>query len=217
MTSAFFWQNAISLFLPSFCTQRPKLPVTPVISWLPTFAFQSPMMKTTVFLGVNSRRSCKSSYNHSTSASLALVVGAKTWITVILNGLPWKRTEIILLFLILHPSYAFWTPVYYESYSISSKAFFPHSSRYNGHELNLLIPVHFSSLIPKMSIFTLTISCLTTSTLLWFMDLTFQIPMQYCSYSIRRYFHHQTHPHLGIVTTLAQPLHSFWSYFFTIL
>ena len=26
-----------------------------------------------------------------------------------LNGLPWKRTEIILLFLRLHPSTAFWT------------------------------------------------------------------------------------------------------------
>ena len=29
--------------------------------------------------------------------------------------------------------------------------------------------------------FTLVISCLTTSNLPWFMDLTFQIPMQYCS------------------------------------
>ena len=32
-----------------------------------------------------------------------------------------------------------------------------------------------------MSIFTLAISCLTTSNLPWFMDLTFQVPMQYCS------------------------------------
>ena len=32
-----------------------------------------------------------------------------------------------------------------------------------------------------MLIFTLAISCLTTSNLLGFMDLTFQIPMQYCS------------------------------------
>ena len=42
-------------------------------------------------------------------------------------------------------------------------------------------PVHFSSLIPKMSMFTLAISCLITSNLPWFMDLTFQVPMQYCS------------------------------------
>ena len=32
-----------------------------------------------------------------------------------------------------------------------------------------------------MSMFTLAISCVTTSNLPWFMDLTFQVPMQYCS------------------------------------
>ena len=32
-----------------------------------------------------------------------------------------------------------------------------------------------------MSMFTLAISCLTTSNLPWFMDLTFQVPRQYCS------------------------------------
>ena len=32
-----------------------------------------------------------------------------------------------------------------------------------------------------MTVFTLATSCLTTSNLLWFMDLTFQVPMQYCS------------------------------------
>ena len=32
-----------------------------------------------------------------------------------------------------------------------------------------------------MSMFTLAISCLTTSNLPWFMDLTFEVPMQYCS------------------------------------
>ena len=32
-----------------------------------------------------------------------------------------------------------------------------------------------------MSVFTLAISCLTTSNLPWFMDLMFQVPMQYCS------------------------------------
>ena len=40
--------------------------------------------------------------------------------------------------------------------------------------------VQFSLLIPKMLTFTLAISCLTTSNLPWFMDLTFQVPMQYC-------------------------------------
>ena len=44
------------------------------------------MMKRTLFWGVSSRRSRKSSKNHSISTSSALVVGAYTWITVILNG-----------------------------------------------------------------------------------------------------------------------------------
>ena len=48
-------------------------------------------------------------------------------------------------------------------------------------ELKSPIPIHISSLIPKMLMFTLAISCLTTSNLPWFMDLTFQVPMQYCS------------------------------------
>ena len=53
-------------------------------------------------------------------------------------------------------------------------------------ELNSSIRVHFTSLIPKMLMFTLAISCLTTFSLPWFMDLTFQVPMQYCS------LHHRT-------------------------
>ena len=40
---------------------------------------------------------------------------------------------------------------------------------------------HFSSWIPKMSVFTLANSCLTTSSLPWFMDLAFQTPSQHCS------------------------------------
>ena len=39
------WQNSVRLCPASFCTPRPNLPVTPGISWVPTFAFQSPMMK----------------------------------------------------------------------------------------------------------------------------------------------------------------------------
>ena len=45
MTSAFSWQNSVSLCPASFCAPRPNFPVTPGISWLPTFAFQSPIMK----------------------------------------------------------------------------------------------------------------------------------------------------------------------------
>ena len=50
MTSAFSWQNSFTLCPASFCTPRPNLPVTPGVSWLPTFAFQSPIMKRTSFL-----------------------------------------------------------------------------------------------------------------------------------------------------------------------
>ena len=61
--------------------------------------------------------------------------------------------------------------------------------------------------------FTLAISCLATSNLPWFMDLTFQVPMQYHSYSIRLYFHHQSHPQLGIVFAFAPSLHFFLKLF----
>ena len=47
--------------------------------------------------------------------------------------------------------------------------------------LNSPILVHFSVLIPKMLMFTLAISCLTTSNLPWFMVVTFQVPMSYFS------------------------------------
>ena len=39
----------------------------------------------------------------------------------------------------------------------------------------------FYSLIPKMPTFTLAITCMTTSNLPWFMDITFHVPMEYCS------------------------------------
>ena len=48
MTSAFSWQNS-SLCPASFCTPSPNLPVTSGVSWLPTFAFQSCIMKRTFF------------------------------------------------------------------------------------------------------------------------------------------------------------------------
>ena len=56
-------------------------------------------------------------------------------------------------------------------------------------ELNSTIPIHFSSRILKKTVFNLAISCLTLSSLTWFMDLTFQVPV--LLYSIRLYFHHQ--------------------------
>ena len=52
MTSAFSWQNSISLCPASFYTPLPNLPVTPGISLLPNFAIQSTIMKKTPFWGV---------------------------------------------------------------------------------------------------------------------------------------------------------------------
>ena len=49
MNSAFSWQNSISLCPASFCTPRPNLPVTLGVSWLPTLAFQSLIMKGHLF------------------------------------------------------------------------------------------------------------------------------------------------------------------------
>ena len=44
ITSAFSWQISISFCPASFCIPRPNLPVNPGVFWLPTFAFQSPIM-----------------------------------------------------------------------------------------------------------------------------------------------------------------------------
>ena len=55
ISSAFSWQTSISLCSASFCTPRPNLPVTLDVSWPPTLAFQSPIMKRKSFLGVSSR------------------------------------------------------------------------------------------------------------------------------------------------------------------
>ena len=101
--------KTINLCPASFCTPRPNLPVNPGISWLPTFAFRSPIMKGHIF-GVLLLEGLVGLHRTvQRSASSAFLDRAKTWVTVILNALPWKLTEIILSFLRLHPSTAFWT------------------------------------------------------------------------------------------------------------
>ena len=73
----------------------------------------------------------------------------------------------------------------HEGYSISSKGLLPTLVDIMVIWIKFAIPIHFSSLIPKMSMLTLAIS-LTTSNLPWFYDLLFQVPMQYC------FLQHQT-------------------------
>ena len=109
MTSVFSWQTLLAFAPCYFVLQGQICLLLQVFLDFLLFAFQSPIMKRTSFLGAGSRRSCRSSQNRSMSASSVLLIGAQTWITVILNGLLWKRTEIILLFLRLHPSTAFRT------------------------------------------------------------------------------------------------------------
>ena len=80
--------------------------LTSGISWLPTFAFQSPMMKRTfVFFWCYY---CKLLYVFMQPFSF---FGISGWdiglVTVMLNGLPCKWTEMILSFLRWHPSTAF--------------------------------------------------------------------------------------------------------------
>ena len=96
------FDKTVSLCPASFCTPNSNLPVILNISWFPTFAFQSSLMKRTSFFGVNSRRFYSSSQNQSASWSSVLVAGVQIWITMVLNDLPWKQTEIFLPFLRLH-------------------------------------------------------------------------------------------------------------------
>ena len=70
----------------------------------------------------------------------------------------------------------------------------------------------FQARVLEWGAIAFSISSLTTSNLPRFMDLTFQVLCNTVFYSIRLHFHHQTHPQLSIFSTLAQPLHSFWSY-----
>ena len=74
-----------------------------------------------------------------------------------------------------------------------------------------------------MLMFTLAISCLTTSNLPWFMDLTFQIPLQYCSLQHRTLLPSPVISTTGcfsgflFVFALVPSLYSFWCYFSILL
>ena len=137
------------------------------------------MKRTSFFFGVSFRRSCRSSQKCSVSAFF----GINGWgIDMDYCDIEWFALETnsdhSVIFEIV-PMYSISdSSVDYESYSISSKGFLP-------TVVDIMVIwvkfTHFSSLIPKILMFTLATSCLTTSNLPWFMDLTFQVPMQYCS------------------------------------
>ena len=82
---------------------------------------------------------------------------------MILNG-HWKDDYFVIFE--IAPKYCILDIfVDYEGYSISSKRFLPIVVDIMVSELNLPILVHLSLLIPKMLMFNLAISCLTTSNL----------------------------------------------------
>jgi len=163
-TNMFSGQNSVSLCSASFfCTPASNLPVIlGICLWLPTFAFQSHIMKRTSFflvLVLQVRVDL-----HRTGQ---LQLFWHDWLGQRL-GLLWcwmvcLRNEIILLFLRLHPSTVFWTLVNCEGYFISSKGFLPTVVGMMIIWIKFDHPVHFSSPIPKMSVFNLAFSCLTTS------------------------------------------------------
>ena len=70
-----------------------------------------------------------------------------------------------------------------------------------------------------MLMFSLVITYFITSNLPWFMDLTFQVPMQYCSLQHRTLLLLPVTSRTGCSVcfffALAPSLHSFWSYFST--
>ena len=91
--------KTVSFCLASFYTPRPHLPVTPGYLLTSNFCIPVPYDEKDIFFFflvlvleglVGLQRIIPS------SASSALVVGAQTWITVMLNALSWKQTEIIL-------------------------------------------------------------------------------------------------------------------------
>ena len=149
MTSVFSWKtnnnnnnkNSVSICPASFCTPRPNLSVTLSISWLPTFAFQSPMMKSTSF-------SClfKEILKFFMEFAYCTLFGISglgmdldccdsEWLALQTNWYYSVILEITLNYCILD----------YEGYSISSKGFLPKAVERILSELNLPIPLptHF--------------------------------------------------------------------------
>ena len=75
MTSEFSWQKLLAFALLHFLLQgQTRMLLQGSLDFL--LDFQSPMMKKTFFFGVTSRSSYRFLYNCSTSAFLALVIGA---------------------------------------------------------------------------------------------------------------------------------------------
>ena len=152
MTSAFSWQNSISLCSASFCPPRPNLPVTPGVSWLPTCAFQSPIMKRTSFLvlvlkgliGLHRAVQPQLLQHYWSGPRLEFL-----WYWMVCLG---NEQRSFCCFWIASKYCILDSFVDHDGYFISSKGFLPTVVDI----LNSPISAPFSSLIPKMLMFTLT-------------------------------------------------------------
>ena len=90
-----------------------------VISWLPTFAFQSPMKKNTSFWGVSSRRSCRSYESES-----VIELFNFSFFSIISQGIDLDYCDIE--WFALETKYCILDSfVDHDGYSISSKGFLP--------------------------------------------------------------------------------------------
>ena len=130
-TSIFSWRNSVILRPASLCT----LAKLACFSWyrlIPTFAIHKMKRTNTMKNSISSRRCCRSSQNQSASASTSMV-GAWSWITVMLNGLLgneprslyqfWDCTQLLHFRLFCWP----WGLLHFMQVILA------HSSRYNSH------------------------------------------------------------------------------------
>ena len=133
-----------------------------------TFAFQSSVMKRTCVCVCVCVLVLEGLYRISQLQFLwHQWLGHRFGTAVILYVLPWKRIKIILLFLRLHSSTAFWTLLL----TITATPFF--SKVFLLTVVDIVVfwikfdhSVHFRSLIPKTSMFSLAMFSLTFSNLL---------------------------------------------------
>ena len=172
--------NSVSLCPASFCTPRPSLPITPGISWLPTFVFQFLWWKGLFFFQVLVLESLVCLHRITQLHLQQLWLGHRLGLLWYWFALEMNLDHSVVFD--IAPKYCILDSfVDCEGYSISSKGFLPTVIDIMVIWIKFTHFHHCSSLIPKMLMFTLAISCLTTSNFPWFMDLTFQVLLQYCS------------------------------------
>ena len=113
----------LAVFPASFCISKSNLPVTPGITWLPTFAFHFTKTKRTSFMGVSSRRSYIERFNF-------------TFFSITVWGIDLDYCDFEWFALEMNRDYCVVSEmspkncisdsfVDYEGYSISSKGFLP--------------------------------------------------------------------------------------------